>query len=301
MREYDGYDDDSIRLYTPVLQRVIILAAVVIAVPVLMWTITTFVRSYVARPKVPLVEHVASTIAPTRIPLLAAPPSPASVAADQSAPLPGDGAAASEAPNPTAETNKGPLTVASLPDSNPSASAASGPSTPSAQAAPMQASSLAIPAPTTAGDAATGGNPTAAASASLPKLPQAPRVTGSAASGGPSSSDRGIAWPNPNATNAPDFAAPRLAPPPPPPPATQTAEAEAEALPTAEPLRGPVPLPRHRPSIFAMAGPMAGTMAASMPARGPVPLPRTRPGNAPATDTIVEMNSSGRSELESAH
>jgi hypothetical protein len=100
MREYDGYDDDSIRLYTPVLQRVIILAAGVIAVPVLMWTITTFVRSYVARPKVPLIEHVASTNAPTRIPLLAAPPSTAPVAADQSAPPPGDGAAASEAPNP---------------------------------------------------------------------------------------------------------------------------------------------------------------------------------------------------------
>ena len=30
MREYDDYDDESIRLYTPVLQRVIILAAVVI-------------------------------------------------------------------------------------------------------------------------------------------------------------------------------------------------------------------------------------------------------------------------------
>jgi len=61
MREYDDYSDDSIRLYTPVLQRVIILAAVIIAVPVLMWTITTFVRSYVARPRVPALEHVAST------------------------------------------------------------------------------------------------------------------------------------------------------------------------------------------------------------------------------------------------
>jgi hypothetical protein len=56
MREYDDYGeyrDDHIRLYTPVLQRVTILTAVIIAVPVLMWTVTTFVRSYVARPKVP--------------------------------------------------------------------------------------------------------------------------------------------------------------------------------------------------------------------------------------------------------
>jgi hypothetical protein len=292
MRQYDGYDDDSIRLYTPVLQRVVILAAVVIAVPVLMWTITTFVRTYVVRPKVPLIEHVASTNAPTRIPLLAAPPNPASVAADQSAAPRGDGATASEAPNPAAEMNKDPPTVASLPDSNSSTSAATDPSTASVQTAPMQAPSPATPAPTTAGDAATGSNPTAA-TASLPKLPQAPRVTGSAASSGPSSSDRGIAWPNPNATSAPDFAAPRLAPPPPPPPATRTAE--VEPLPAGEPLRGPVPLPRHRPSNFAMAGPMAGplagtmagTMTAGMSGRGPVPLPRARP-DAPAIDTIVE-------------
>jgi hypothetical protein len=53
MREYDDYDDENIRLYTPVLQRVIILAAVIIAVPVMKWTITSFVRSYVARPRAP--------------------------------------------------------------------------------------------------------------------------------------------------------------------------------------------------------------------------------------------------------
>lgn len=54
MREHDDYyNDENIRLYTPVLQRVIILAAVVIAVPVMMWTITTFVRGYIGRPKVP--------------------------------------------------------------------------------------------------------------------------------------------------------------------------------------------------------------------------------------------------------
>ena len=104
MREYDDYGDDSIRLYTPVLQRVIILAAVVIAVPVLMWTITTFVRSYVARPKVPPIEHVASTNAPTRVPLLAAPPastppSPMPSTADRMASPPGEGT--SDAPNPT--------------------------------------------------------------------------------------------------------------------------------------------------------------------------------------------------------
>src|SRR5215471_10849296 len=92
MREYDDYDDENIRLYTPVLQRVIILAAVVIAVPVMMWTITTFVRSYIARPKLPALEHVASANLPARIPTIAlSPPGPAPSPADQSAPQRVDG------------------------------------------------------------------------------------------------------------------------------------------------------------------------------------------------------------------
>src|SRR5215472_15423701 len=142
MREYDDYDDDSIRLYTPVLQRVIILAAVVIAVPVLMWTITTFVRSYVARPKAPLVEHVASTNGPTRIPLLAAPPRPTPVVVEPSTAPRGDGGAAGEAgeagaANPTGEINSGTLNVASPPDINPSPTGTTGPSAASLQAAPV--------------------------------------------------------------------------------------------------------------------------------------------------------------------
>jgi hypothetical protein len=290
MREYDEYDDDSIRLYTPVLQRVIILAAVVIAVPVLMWTITTFVRSYVARPKAPLVEHVASTNGPTRIPLLAAPPRPAPVVVDPSVAPRGDDAA-SEA-NPTGEIGRGTLDAASLPDTNPSPSGATDSSATSAQTTPTP--SPAAPAAAATGDATTGSNPTAAAPASAPR--QAPRASDSVASTGPTSSDRGIAWPNPNATSAPDFAGPRLAPSA-PPPAMRTAT--TEILPAEEPLRGPVPLPRHRPGIFAMAA----TIAANTPSGGgPVPLPRARPGDAPAdTGTIVETPTSGRSELENAH
>ena len=57
------YDDDNIRLYTPVLQRVIILAAVIIAVPVVMWTITTFVRTYVAPPKAPTFQRLTENAA----------------------------------------------------------------------------------------------------------------------------------------------------------------------------------------------------------------------------------------------
>jgi hypothetical protein len=307
MRDYDDdYADDSIPLYTPVVQRVIILAAVVIAVPVLMWTITTFVRSYVARPKVPLVEHVASTNAPTRVPLLAAPPSPAPAPMEQSAPPRGEAAAASETSNPSGEIKRGTLNIAAL--SNASPTAATLASAASVQAASMPVSSPPVSASAAAGatgDAATGSNQTAAATASLPRSPLRP--TESATSSGPSSSDRGVAWPNPNAASAPDFAAPRLAPSAPPQPARMAA---VEVLPADEPLRGRVPLPRQRPNTFAMAGTMAGTMAAAkagtmpatMAAASPVPLPRVRPGGAPAdTGTVVDIPVGGRYELENAH
>src|ERR1700761_955457 len=80
MSEY--YDDKDIRLYTPVLQRVIILLAVIIAVPVAMWTITTVVRTYVAPPKLPTFQRLTDSqptdtvSSTTPAPAPAAPPSP---------------------------------------------------------------------------------------------------------------------------------------------------------------------------------------------------------------------------------
>ena len=287
MREYDNYDDESIRLYTPVLQRVIILAAVVIAIPVMMWTITTFVRSYIARPKLPALEHVASANLPTRIPTIAlSPPSPAPPPADQSAPQRLDGASASDATRPTAETRNGRPNLASLPDANAPAAAASGPSSASQQA--TRASSSAITASTTGDISTTGSAPPASPA---PRLPLAPRSNDNAASvGAPTSSDRGIAWPNPNTTNPPEFAAPRLVPPSPPPLPARTAA--AEVLPADEPIRGPIPLPRQRPGIFAVAAAAAS---------GPVPLPRVRPADAraEAPNSAIEPASGYRPGLDS--
>jgi len=287
MREYDDYDDESIRLYTPVLQRVIILAAVVIAVPVMMWTITTFVRSYIARPKPPALEHVASANFPTRIPTIAlSPPSPAPPPADQSAPQRLDGASASDATSPAAETRNGRPNLASLPNANAPAAAASGPSSASQQA--TRASSSAITASTTGDISATGSAPPAPPA---PRLPLAPRSNDNAASvGAPTSSDRGIAWPNPNTTNPPEFAAPRLVSPSPLPLPARTAA--AEVLPADEPIRGPIPLPRQRPGIFAVAAAAAS---------GPVPLPRVRPADAPAEapNSAIEPASGYRPGLDS--
>ena len=46
-------DDDQVRHYVPLLRRIIIVVAVLTAVPVALWTVTAFVRSYVGPPKLP--------------------------------------------------------------------------------------------------------------------------------------------------------------------------------------------------------------------------------------------------------
>lgn len=55
MREYD----EDIRPYLPVLQRLIVLVAVIVAVPVALWTVTAFVRTYIAPPHAPNYQRVA--------------------------------------------------------------------------------------------------------------------------------------------------------------------------------------------------------------------------------------------------
>jgi hypothetical protein len=54
-------DGDHLRHHTPLLHRVIILVAVLIAVPVILWTITGFVRSYFAPPQIPGFHELAGT------------------------------------------------------------------------------------------------------------------------------------------------------------------------------------------------------------------------------------------------
>jgi hypothetical protein len=54
-------EDDDIGHYVPLLRRISILVAVVIAVPVMLWTITAFVRSYVGPPHMPTFHQLAAT------------------------------------------------------------------------------------------------------------------------------------------------------------------------------------------------------------------------------------------------
>jgi hypothetical protein len=283
MRDYDDYGDDSIRLYTPVFQRVIILTAVIVAVPVMMWTITTFVRGYIARPKVPALERVATVIAPARAPTTAA-PSPAAPpdqpVAAPSRPDLGTGPDSKKGPPPPATADTAAATA--LPKAiNPSPIQAAPAQTSPAQAAqvqtsPVQTSPIRAPSPAIAArpaaatadtqTASIGTAPTGPASSPAQTSRPADNTAVAAVS---TSSDRGLAWPNPNASGARSFSAPAptaTAPPVPPPPQMAT----TEILPAGEPIRGPIPLPRHRPGIFAMV------------ASGPVPLPRARPGAVPA-------------------
>src|ERR1700761_5358089 len=53
-------DEDQFRQYMPVLRRLIILVAVITAIPVAMWTITAVVRTYVGPPKLPTFRPMAA-------------------------------------------------------------------------------------------------------------------------------------------------------------------------------------------------------------------------------------------------
>jgi len=309
MRDYDDYDDDNVRLYTPVFQRVIILAAVIVAVPVVMWTITTFVRSYVARPKVPALERVASTSASVPVAAVAAaPPDPAPLI--RSTPSRSDSGATRETAAAPADIKKSGPVLAALSDSPAPSAAANTPSAAPLQADLGQPSSPAITGTAVAGtsDAASDRSSAAAPTASLPRVAAASRTTenvtsSSAPSPTERNADRNIAWPNPNTANPPDFSTSRRSPPPPAPSPARVAA--VEALPSDQPIRSQVPLPRHRPGIVAMVGStMAGsTMAGSGVSTSAVPLPRVRPVGAPVetVSTFSALPPGARPDLESAH
>ena len=220
-------DEDNIRQYLPVLRRIIILVAVLTAIPVVMWTITAFVRSHVTPPHAPALQPMALT-----------------------------------ASSPPANT-----TVATATDQPPAQSVNA------AQAAPLNAPGNAV-----ANDARGAGSASAyAPTAATPGFK-------TASVGGPSTPAKDDATPAPAgsadaAANPADSAAPNQSPDNDTQVASRPQESVWPAPPAAaadaslpgEPISGPVPLPRKRPTSFAVAG--------------NVPLPAPRPdiagGNAP--------------------
>jgi hypothetical protein len=220
MREYD----DNVQHYAPLLRRIIILVAVITAVPVVMWTITAFMRTYIAQPTIPEPRPLAAaTTAPASRPVETATITPPAAAPAQPAPAIVEArATATDARNSDTDakadrmrdgtTNAAPTYV------KPAATAM------------VQSSSTVAPA-------------VAAPPPAVVSVLAAPD-----------------AFPNP---------APMLAAQGAPVPA-----AADDALPPADPITGPIPLPRHRPSVFALADTS-------------VPLPRARPGGAPEPSSTM--------------
>jgi hypothetical protein len=210
MREYD--DDSNIQHYAPVLRRIIILVAVITAVPVMLWTITAFMHTYIAQPTIPA-------------------PRPLAAATDTAA-----------AANPAADT------------------ATANPPTPSQPA----------PAATDAGATDNGRADRIRESAGNNAAPNVQVASTAALSPAPSAAP--AAPPAPAAVTVQAAPAPSVFPNSPfftqPAGLDSANDATADTLPPPDPITGPVPLPRHRPSVLALADTN-------------IPLPRARPNDAP--------------------
>lgn len=230
-------DEDNIRQYLPVLRRIIILVAVLTAIPVGMWTITAFVRNHVAPPRAPALQPMAiaplSPPANTTVATASDQPPTQSVNATEAAPLNAPG-------NAGANDARGAAGTAS-------AYAPAGP-TPG-----FKTASVGGPSSAAAKDDAT---PAAAASADVAASP----ADSAAPNQSPDSDTQIAARPQESIWPAPPAAA-------------------ADAALPGEPISGPVPLPRKRPTSFAVAG--------NVPL--PAPRPDTAAGGAPdASPTAID-------------
>jgi hypothetical protein len=137
MREYDE-DDYNIRR-APVFRRVSILVGVIIAVPVMMWTTTIFVRSLVERPKT--FRHLTLTEPPLTASL---PPKPQAALRGPLALPPGDAPPRAASPTRPAETAPNAPAVASG-----EAAAATGKNASSEAVNPVQRDQLTATGPAT--------------------------------------------------------------------------------------------------------------------------------------------------------
>ncbi len=206
-------DEDQFRQYMPVLRRLIILVAVITAIPVAMWTITAMVRTYVGPPKLPTFRPMAAA--------------PATVGPNEAAAAPVADAAGKGERQPVAEAKAttsdtgitgGAVTADKAPPDGNAMAAPAGAAAPPAGSSTLQTASLAANAPANAAP-----NPGNGVAQFAPEDQQPPARN----------------WPSPPAANWPS------------PPAAQ--QPVAAAAPDAKPLGGNVPLPRKRPQTFAIA------------------------------------------------
>ncbi len=228
-------DSDHFRHYVPLLRRIVIVVAVLAAIPVILWTITVFMRSYVAPPKLPTFRQLAAS---ATVPL----PRNASASLDSAAqPL-----------RPPEQSRLSDASSAAVPAGLTQTDAAD------AAAAP-KGPLLGDRAPIGAANTPTGALRTAEASPIVPADPKAVEVSPAAA--------------------PPDGAAPNTGGALARPQAAVSIDPPADAVPAAEPLSGPIPLPPRRPHLVAMAQ--------MTPATVPMPRPRPDAGGPAASDSTT--------------
>jgi hypothetical protein len=271
MREHD----EHIRLYTPILQRIIVLVAVIIAVPVVLWTITAFVRAYIGPPQLPTFRPMAAVPAPPAAPNVQ---------------VPNVQVAVQTANTTTATDARIPLLEIKKPSEPAVASIANAPaSAPATTPAPPPAPLSSVPPPPFAAANPNSGASTSAMPATVaapPGIAPAPANVAqpAAPAAAPASpSAPAMAWPAPTAFNPSSQPNDTVAS------AEQaTVVDDADNLPAGTALRGKIPLPPQRPKMTAKMATMTNVALATavMPVGGPtpsrVPLPRARPATAPA-------------------
>lgn len=254
-------DEDHIRQFMPVLRRIIILVAVLTAIPVVMWTITAFVRTYVGPPKTPTFQRTADAMPASSTADAAAPGDNGTTGSTPTAPSPileaKEGATDADANALPSDANAatppamGAMSAvpanAAPPNNNPASADSASPAT----AAP-------IPAPPPAAMVQTDGAAKVAAPTNTAAPPTSPATADAAEL--PASNPPAYASPS----QSPDDGV-QVAAQPPAPTDWPTASAPAVAsLPEGVPILGPVPLPHKRPKTSVLA-------------QGPIPLPMPRP------------------------
>jgi hypothetical protein len=186
MREYD---DDNIQHYAPVLRRIIILVAVITAVPVMLWTITAFMRTYIAQPTIsaprPLAAatDTAAPMSPAADTATANPPA-AAIAPPQPGPAVTDARATDDAksdrmgdsPGNAASSNVQVAAVQPAPSTAPAAAPA--PAAVTVQAPPATAAPSVFPNPPFVAPQPTPAAPDSSDDAAADALPPPDPITG---------------------------------------------------------------------------------------------------------------------------
>jgi hypothetical protein len=250
MREYD----ENVQHYAPVLRRIIFLVAVITAVPVVLWTITAFVRAYVGPPQLPTFRPLAAS----QLPASDVPQNSVQVAAQTTNVATDARPALLDIKKPAASDT--PQTALSM--SAPAMSGASA-SPSAAVAAPVS-----MPPPPFAATRATTAITAAPPNAVLANVAPAQAATA------PLSNPAAIA----PVDSGPDAQPASIAAP-----SRQRASNDNTAgnQPAGTPLKGKIPLPLRRPNPAGSTNIAAHVAFAAAPAPAGIPLPRARPASAP--------------------